>query len=208
LTVADKREAGRELLRLPARRGPLVVMHPGARASSRRWAPHRFAAVADYLIDALAARVVISGSAQDALVACDVLSTMKHEPLDVVGRTSLGGLAALIAQADLFIGNDSGPAHLAAAVGAKSIVIFGPEDPARWAALEPDSQAVIRCEVPCSPCHLAVCPIDHRCMTRVDVMTVSRAAMRLLLPTRWPSHQTTPSDLMRTSTREESPWIA
>lgn len=207
LTSADRHEARNELSALPTERGPLVVIHPGARASSRRWAPGRFAEVADCLIEELGARVAVTGSAEEALVACEVLSTMKHRALDLTGRTSLGGLAALVAEADLFIGNDSGPAHLAGAVGTNSVVIFGPEDPVRWGSLEPGMQAVVRREVECSPCHLAVCPIDHRCMAWLEAEAVSRTAMTLLHAPL--EVQSSPlSELVGAHVTEEAEWIA
>ena len=89
------------------------------------------------------------------------------QPLNVAGKTSLGGLAALIARLDLFISNDTGPAHLAEAVGTPSVTLFGPADPRRWAPLNAARHPIIRVPVACSPCSYWECPIDHRCLRRI-----------------------------------------
>jgi ADP-heptose:LPS heptosyltransferase len=105
---------------------------------------------------------------------------MRSEPLVLAGKTSLGGLAAVISDLDLYVSNDTGPAHLAEAVGAPSITIFGPEDPRRWASLDQRRHPAVRREVPCSPCPHAVCPIDHRCMRRLTPEMVLSVADRLM----------------------------
>jgi ADP-heptose:LPS heptosyltransferase len=84
--------------------------------------------------------------------------------MNVVGKTSLGGLAALISQLDLFITNDTGPAHIANAVDTPSITLFGPVDPVRWAAGDRARHPILRQPVSCSPCAYRECPIDHRCL--------------------------------------------
>jgi ADP-heptose:LPS heptosyltransferase len=89
---------------------------------------------------------------------------MQTQPIDLVGKTSLGGLAALISKLDLFISNDTGPAHIACAVDTRSITIFGPADYTRWSPLDKAHHATIRRPVACSPCDYWECPIDHRCL--------------------------------------------
>jgi heptosyltransferase-2 len=91
-----------------------------------------------------------------------------------VGRTRIGELPALFAACHLFIGNDSGAAHVAGAAGLGGIVVFGSSDAAGTAPVSPLFRVVQR-HVACSPCFLRHCPIDHRCMTGVDTDMVYSA---------------------------------
>ncbi|MDI3342043.1 MAG: glycosyltransferase family 9 protein [Sphaerobacter sp.] len=179
LHAADRAEAARLLARLPSG-GPLVGIHPGARPPARRWPPERFAAVADHLVDRLGARVLLTGSPEEVETARRVAAAMRASPLVLAGQTSLGGLAALIARLDLFLSNDTGPAHLAAALGTPSVTLFGPADPVRWAPLDRARHPIVRVPVACSPCPHWECPIDHRCLRRITPEMVAAAATRLL----------------------------
>ena len=100
---------------------------------------------------------------------------MRHRPVMLVGETSIGDLPALLASCDLFIGNDSGSMHVAAAAGLPVVAIFGPTDASRTAPVTPRFQ-LVRQPVSCSPCFLRECPVDHRCMTRIAVNAVYEAA--------------------------------
>jgi ADP-heptose:LPS heptosyltransferase len=166
LTADDREEAQARLQGVPVD-VPLIAMHVGAKSPSRRWPPDRFAVVANSLIERFGAHIVLTGSAEDGNLACAVRAFMTRSPLDMTGKTSLGGLAALLERASLFIGNDSGPAHLAEAVGTPSVTIFGPTDPGRWASLDQQAHRVVREAVQCSPCAYTDCPIDHRCLRRI-----------------------------------------
>ncbi|HEX6799862.1 MAG TPA: glycosyltransferase family 9 protein [Ktedonobacterales bacterium] len=101
-------------------------------------------------------------------------------PLNLAGRTSLGGLAAVIRRLDLYITNDTGPSHLAEAVGTPSITLFGPADPRRWAPLDAERHPILRAEVACSPCGFTACPIDHACLRRISSARVVALAERLM----------------------------
>jgi ADP-heptose:LPS heptosyltransferase len=164
LHTADRAEA-RELLRPLARsRGVLVGIHAGARPPARRWPPERFAAVADALARHYGARIVLTGGPDEVELMRAVADRMHAPALNLASETSLGGLAALLHQLDLFIGNDTGPAHLAYAVGVPSITLFGPADVRRWAPLDQARHRIVRVPVACSPCGYWECPIDHRCL--------------------------------------------
>ena len=102
---------------------PIVVVHPGASDTRRRWQPERFAAVADELA-AAGARVVLTGNAAEREVVASVVRAMRCSAEDVAGRLSLSGLTGLLARADLLVGNDTGPRHLAAAVGTETVAIY------------------------------------------------------------------------------------
>ena len=106
---------------------------------------------------------------------------MEAQALIVAGQTSLGGLAAMIRELDLFISNDTGPAHVGDAVGTASVTIFGPVDPQRWAALDQRLHPIVRRAVACSPCMYWECPIDHRCLRWVTPQMVMKVAEGLLM---------------------------
>ena len=168
--------------------GPLVVIHPGSGGYSpaRRWDPASFAAVADALHARYGARIVLVGTADDHADA--VRAHMAHAPLDLSGRTTLGELAALLREADLFVGADSGVMHLAAAAGAPVVAIFGPSNHRAWGPWSPHAPArVIRSAPLCSPCSYVDgrvglregCP-PRTCMRMVTPEAVLAAAHAIL----------------------------
>ncbi|MFZ6028663.1 MAG: glycosyltransferase family 9 protein [Chloroflexota bacterium] len=117
-----------------------ACVHPGAGDPGRRWSPELFAHVADELA-AQGLQVVITGTQAETAVTAAVVSAMRHSPLDLTGRTTLGALAALVGKARLVICNDTGISHVAAALGTPSVVIFpGPAspgaDPSGWPPLD------------------------------------------------------------------------
>jgi ADP-heptose:LPS heptosyltransferase len=105
---------------------------------------------------------------------------MRAKPVNLAGKTSLGGLAALIETLDLFVSNDTGPAHISYALDTPSITIFGPADYRRWAPLHLQRHRVLRHAVACSPCPYWECPIDHRCLRGVLPERVIEVAGELL----------------------------
>ncbi|HEX3724357.1 MAG TPA: glycosyltransferase family 9 protein [Nitrolancea sp.] len=160
---------------------PLIGIHAGSRSPARRWPPERFALVADHLAYAHGARILLTGSPEEEVLAAEVASRMRTPVLNLAGKTSLGGLAALIARLDLFISNDTGPAHLANAVDTPSVTIFGPAEFLRWAPLDQRRHAIVRRPVACSPCPHWICPIDHRCLRWIAPDDVIAAAERQLV---------------------------
>ncbi len=180
LLSEDHTEADALLEPLASDDRPLIGIHAGARPPSRRWPPARFAAVADNLARRHDAHIILIGGPGEEETVDAVAEHMGTRPLNLAGHTSLGGLAALLARLDIFIGNDSGPAHLAEAVGAPTVRLFGPADVDRWAPLDRAWHAVVRHPVACSPCEYWECPIDHRCLRRIAPADVTRAADDLL----------------------------
>jgi ADP-heptose:LPS heptosyltransferase len=162
LTEADEREAAG----IPT---PYALVHPGATSASRRWPVERFARVADELA-ARGLHVAVTGVPSEAALVAAVCAQMRAPALDLCGATSLGGFAALIRDAELLVANDTGSAHLAAAVGTPSVTVFLAGDPVRWA--HPSPHAIARVQVECNPCRHLVCPIDHRCAQRLEVEDV------------------------------------
>ena len=131
---------------------PLVAIHPGASRPERAWAAERFGEVARGLI-AHGARVLVLGGAHDREAARAVLSAAGPDGIDAVGQGGIARMAALVERCELFVGNDSGPMHVAAAVGTPTVSIFGPGVPWKTAPYVP---AARRREVtrhfPCAPC--------------------------------------------------------
>ncbi len=160
-----------------ARRGTFrVALAPGAAyGSAKCWPAERYAAFADRLIAEADADVILFGTAAERAVAERIAAGMRHRPIVLVGETSIGELPALFSLCNLFIGNDSGGMHVAAGVGLPVVGIFGPTDPAGTAPLTPRF-SLVRQPVSCSPCFLRRCPVDHRCMRRIEVDAVFSAA--------------------------------
>ncbi len=139
-----------------------ACIHPGSQLASRRWPAERFAAIGDALAQA-GMKVALTGTAAEAPLTRRVADAMRREALDLAGRTSLGGLAALIARARLLVCNDTGVSHIAAAMRTPSVVVCSGADPQRWAPLDRRLHRVVWHDVECRPCAHAECPVGHPC---------------------------------------------
>lgn len=163
----------------------LVVLHPGTGGQSKLWLSDRWAALANAIVDINDCHVVITGGPGEEALAHAVAASMRHPPTQLVGATSVGQLAALMARAALVLGVDSGPLHLAAAVGAPSLHLYGPGDDRRFGPWgSPERHVVLRSELWCSPCGVfTACPRGTRpseCMERIATRRALAAARRLL----------------------------
>jgi ADP-heptose:LPS heptosyltransferase len=156
-----------------------VVLHPGARLASRRWPPERFAAVGDILA-AAGYRVLITGCATEAALTASVANAMTMAAEDLSGRTELGTLAALVAQAELVVCNDTGISHVAAAMCTPSVVVCCGADAGRWQPLDTARHQVLWHPVACRPCSFETCPTGHECADGISVERVVREAFSLL----------------------------
>lgn len=156
-----------------------VCIHPGARWPSRRWPAARFAAVADQLAQD-GRPIVLTGSAAERELVADVRRRMRQPALDLSGRTSLGALGVLVRDASLVISNDTGMAHVAAAVRTPSVIAVLGSDSARWAPLDRQRHRVVLAAVDCRPCEHFVCPIGHPCAHELTVAAVLEAARKQL----------------------------
>ncbi|MEO6325294.1 MAG: glycosyltransferase family 9 protein, partial [Thermoanaerobaculia bacterium] len=184
------RDAGRERLDETGWSGsPFLVAHVASFAhAAKRWPLPRFAGLFDALARARNFDTVLVGSAGEADVNAQVHALAREARiLDLSGKSSLPELLGVLRSAALFVGNDSGISHLAAAVGIPTAVVFGPTDPDAtrpWDGQRPDGSAaritVIRKRPLCAPCRFAVCPIDHRCMEDIVVSDVLRGIDRVL----------------------------
>lgn len=184
LSDAEKKWAEKRLESLGLR-GPrlLVGLNPGASfGPAKRWLPDRFADLADRLIGGLQADVLVFGSRNEKPLAEEIARTMKQRAAFFVGETTLRQFMALLAQCKLVVCNDSGPMHLAAALGLPVVAIFGSTNERATGPLSSRAR-VISHRVACSPCGLRACPIDFRCMTAVSVDEVYRVALELVKET-------------------------
>jgi len=158
----------------------LVALTPGAAfGPAKRWLMERYADLADRLIGALNADVLIFGSASEKPLAEEIAHGMSHTPTIMAGETTLREFMALLVQCRLVITNDSGPMHLAAALGLPVVAIFGSTDEKATGPVSPLAR-IVKHPVGCSPCGLRECPIDFRCMKGVTVEEVHRTALGLI----------------------------
>jgi ADP-heptose:LPS heptosyltransferase len=155
-----------------------AVVHPGATSPSRRWPADRFAAVADAL-SARGLRVVLTGVPAEREVTAAVARLSRSDVLDLTGATTLAGMALLLRHAAVVVGNDTGTAHLGAAVGARTVTVFQSGDPVRWTYPSPRYR-IARVDVGCNPCRHLTCPIDFRCALRLPVSAVLQEVDALL----------------------------
>jgi heptosyltransferase-1 len=158
--------------------GPLVVLAPRARWATKCWPAERFAAVADALTERADARVVVAGAPRDRAAARTIRDSARGTVLDLTGRTSLVELAALLARAALVVAVDTGPAHLAAALGRPVVAVFGPTNPVRTGPYG-SGHAVLTAPVACRPCYRRRCG-DLRCLEAVSAAHVTAAALAAL----------------------------
>jgi heptosyltransferase-2 len=104
---------------------------------------------------------------------------MRHQPIVLTGKTTLDQITAVLAGVDLIVTNDTGPAHIGAALGRPTIVIFGPTNPLTTRPFSLTAE-ILRHPPDCAPCMLRDCPIDHRCMTAITVDEVFERSHALL----------------------------
>ena len=166
---------------------PFMMLFPGAHfGASKCWPPERFAAVAAAVAEGRTRRpahVLMGGAASEQPLMDAIVEALPPSVTDRViplyklndGRgVSLGAIKELVRRAGLVLCNDTGPRHFAAALGTPLVTLFGPTDP-RWAEIFYDREQQIGVPVPCGPCQLKYCPIDHRCMTGITTEMVLHA---------------------------------
>lgn len=182
LTVSPKRrEDARQLLLdkgITADR-PIVILCPGSvNSRAKRWPAERYAELSDRLSES-GATVVLIGSPAESDVAAEVGAHVSRQPIMLTGETTVAQMVALISIADALVTNDTGAAHIGAATGTPTLVIFGPTNPLTTYPMSPTA-GMIREPPDCAPCMLRDCPIDHRCMTAISVEAVFQRAIALV----------------------------
>ncbi len=150
----------------------LVLVHPGARFVSRRWPVERFAELADRL--ALRGwQIAITGSADEAQLARSLRRAMRTPAADLCGATGLGELGAAIESCRLLVCNDTGVSHVAAGVGARSVVVACGSEIRRWRPLDRSTHSMLAVDMHCRPCAESICPhAGHPCASAIEVDAV------------------------------------
>ena len=198
--IAIPEEARRAAAARMGRRpeGPAIGVHVSGGRLVKQWPPARFADAARRLIESRNATIVLTGSVSDRAMVDEVKTSLPADRVvDVAGDLDLLTLTAVLERLDLLITGDTGPMHLASAVGTPVVAVFGPSDPVRYA---PDGPAdrVVRAGLPCSPCNRIRRPPAHcvghipECLTGVPAASVYDAALSSLQASagRPPTHAT------------------
>jgi lipopolysaccharide heptosyltransferase I len=169
----------------------LVAMHAMTRWETKQWLPERFGEVADAIAER-GCRVVFTGAAQDRAALDAIAASMRHPAIRLDGQLDLKALAALLQRANVVVSTDTGPMHIAAAVGTPVVALFGPTSPQRTGP-HGSRHVVLRAGVACSPCFSRSCRSSvaepMACMRRLEARQVIDAVVRLLparIPTRNP----------------------
>jgi lipopolysaccharide heptosyltransferase II len=159
-----------------------VMIHPGASAASRRYPVEGFAEVGRLIIDELGAQVVFTGSKTEIPLVEEIQNRMEAASISVAGQLDLGELAACLAVCPLLISNNTGPVHIAAAVGAPVVDLYALTNPQHTPWMTPNR--VLFHDVPCKFCYKSICPEGHHdCLRRVTPERVVEAASDLLVAT-------------------------
>ena len=164
------------------RQHPLIAIHPGSPIALKRWLPERYSELADWLIAQKRAQILFVGVKDEIPITTEIQARMRGESINIAGKTTLTQLASILHTCNVFIGNDSGPMHLAAAVGTQTVGLYGPGDPTRFGPAGTKCQTIQR-KSDC-PCLGTVCRYGRSgCMSEIqvtDVIQVLETARYLL----------------------------
>lgn len=164
----------------------LIGINPGSiYGSAKRWLPERFAELGDQLIAQIrkeypeysSVRCLLLGGKGEEALGMAIANRMVSQPIVLSGKTSIVELMAILKRCAVLVSNDTGPMHMAQALGVSVVAIFGSTNPETTCSYG-GGQSVIRTNVRCAPCLLRACPIDHRCMTGVSTDQVLMAVMK------------------------------
>ena len=159
---------------------PWVVIQPGARYWFKAWPAERFAELADRLVDRHGCQVLVAGSTAEASLAQTVVKQAKHRLISIAGLSGVRTLAALLQRSALFVGNDTGAMHIAAAVGTPLVGLFGPSNPMEWGPRGGPAEVIYK-GLDCRVCFHPTCRRgEQNCMKLITVDEVMAAAERLL----------------------------
>ncbi len=164
----------------------LIGINPGSiYGSAKRWLPERFAEVGDRVVAHIlqeypeysSVRCLLMGGKGEEALGREIADQMSSQPIVLSGKTSIRELMCILRRCNLLITNDTGPMHLAQALGVPVVAIFGSTDPEATCP-SGGEQTLVCTKVRCAPCLLRACPIDHRCMTGVSTDQVMSAVMK------------------------------
>jgi heptosyltransferase-2/heptosyltransferase-3 len=164
---------------------PVVAIHPGSGTWVKQWDEEKWAIMADTLADQLDAKIVFTGGDHEAAMAQNIAARMHHSVCVAAGDTDLGSLAALFERARIVLGADSGPMHLAVAVGTPTVTLFGAADPLEFGSWgDPNKHRMLYSDIGCRPCRIldwgADDPAFHPCVREISVARALDAVHRAL----------------------------
>ncbi len=164
---------------------PVVVIHPGSGRAVKLWRVDGWIEVANALADLLGARIVLTGGEHETEMTNRIAAGLKGKPVRAAGDTDIGQLAALFSRASLVLGPDSGPLHLAVAVGTPTVHLYGPADPAQFGPWgDPARHRVVASDIGCRPCGILDWGADdlanHPCVRDITPSAVIDAAIAAL----------------------------
>ncbi len=184
LPVSPEAEAFAENLvsaEVPPGEGPLVGIHPGAFfGESKTWPAESFADLANRLWASCGARVLVLGGPEEIELAERVCAASGGAAVSIAGKDTLGTLPGILARLSVFVSGDTGPLHVAALAGVRTVSLFGPTDHRRTAP-RGEAHRLLRREIECSPCFKRVCPLGHhKCMKEISPEEVAREVEDIL----------------------------
>lgn len=164
---------------------PIIAIHPGSGSWVKHWSEKNWAFVADTLADQLDAAIVFTGGDHELPLVRQILAEMKHRACVMVGDTGIGTLAALYNRAQLVLGPDSGPLHLAVAVDTPTVTLYGPADPVEFGSWgSPGKHRMLWSPIGCRPCRVldwsGDAPENHPCVREITTASVLEAARKAI----------------------------
>ncbi len=158
-----------------------IAIHPGGPMILKRWSIDNYVNIIRFLLDKYPVKILLVGGKDEHSLNQSIISlTNDRRVIDLSGRITLSQLALTMKKASLFLGNDSGPMHIAAICGTKVIGLFGPTDPERFGPYGANCIA-IRKETNCPPCAKSICKIpDYRCIDKISVENVIEIIEKIL----------------------------
>lgn len=157
----------------------IIGINPGAAyGSAKCWLPERFKALNKRLAEDPRVYIIYFGDQAGVSLVDDICNGTNERVINLAGKTTIRSLMALIQKCSLFLTNDSGPMHMASALGTKLVALFGSTSDVKTGPF--GNNKIIHKHVECSPCYKRECPIDFRCMTKISVEEVYQEIQKLL----------------------------
>ncbi|MDA8099445.1 MAG: glycosyltransferase family 9 protein [Nitrospiraceae bacterium] len=179
---APSRDFAKEILPSPPSGAPVIALNPGATHAVNRWPAQRFAELADLIAERIGGQAIIIGGPDDVPLAEQIIEASRTKPRSFAGKTSLLQLGALLERCSLLVSGDTGPMHLATAVGTPVIALFGAADPDRTGPIGAANRVIAASDVDCVPCRSRSCSNKTylACMERITPDRVAGEITQLL----------------------------
>lgn len=164
----------------------VIALNPGASHAVNRWGNDRFAALADVLKERISAQIIIIGGPEDIDLAAEISSAARSKPFVLTGNATLLQLGAVLRKCEVLVSGDTGPLHLATAVGTRVAALFGAADPSRTGPVGEGHRVLQAGELSCVPCRSRVCSNGRRlaCMENITVQQVADAVVAMATTSR------------------------